>query len=82
MSADVVSSTIPLITMDAAEPIVRSVIIALNKKQISDAVDQFFERFTFTDHALGLEFTEKEHLLDFFRKSRWSARQILCPLRT
>jgi steroid delta-isomerase-like uncharacterized protein len=70
MSADVVSSTIPLITMDAAESIVRSVVIALNKEQISDAIDQFADRFTFTDHALGLEFTEKERLIDFFRKSR------------
>jgi steroid delta-isomerase-like uncharacterized protein len=70
MSDDVVSSTIPLITMDAAEPVVRSVVTALNKEQISDAVDQFADRFTFTDHALGIEFTEKERLIDFFSKSR------------
>ena len=70
MGADVVNSTIPLITMDAAKPIVRSVVIALNHEQISDAVDQFADRFTFTDHALGLELTEKQRLIDFFCKSR------------
>ena len=62
MSDDVVSSTIPLITMDAAEPVVRSVGTALNKEQISDAVDQFADRFTFTDHALGIEFTRESAL--------------------
>lgn len=56
--------------MAAAEPIVRSVVIALNKEQISDAVDQFADQFTFTDHALSLEFTQKERLIDFFCKSR------------
>lgn len=70
MSTEVVSSAMPLSTSGAGEPIVCSVVISLNKGQISDAVDQFADQFTFADHALGLEFTQKEHLLEFFRKSR------------
>ena len=63
MSTEVVGSVIPLSTLCAGEAIVCSVVIALNKGQISDAVDQFADTFTFTDHALDLEFTQKEHLL-------------------
>lgn len=70
MSTEVVSLPIPLSTVGAAAAIVRSVVIALNEGQISDAVDRFADTFMFTDHALGLEFTQKEHLLEFFRKSR------------
>ena len=35
---------------------------ALNEGKISDAVDHFDDRFTFTDHALDLEFTDKGSL--------------------
>ena len=33
-------------------------------------VDQFDDQFTFTDHALGLEFNDKERLTEFFAKLR------------
>ena len=42
----------------------------LNKKRISKVVEQFDELFTFDDHALGLEFSDKEALTEFFQKSR------------
>jgi steroid delta-isomerase-like uncharacterized protein len=33
-------------------------------------VDQFSDRFTFTDHALGLEFKDKGRLTEFLAKTR------------
>jgi len=43
--------------VSARRPILQSVLDALNEKRISEAVDQFDDHFTFTDHALDLEFT-------------------------
>ena len=70
ISAAVFSSGIPLTTLDVAAGTVRSVLEALNEGRISEAVGQFADQFLLTDHALGLEFTEKERLTDFFRTSR------------
>jgi ketosteroid isomerase-like protein len=50
--------------------ILQSVLAALNEGKISEAVDQFDERFTFTDHALDLKFTDKGRLIEFFQKTR------------
>jgi len=50
--------------------ILQSVLGALNEGNISEAGDQFDDDFTFTDHALDLEFTEKARLIEFFQKSR------------
>jgi ketosteroid isomerase-like protein len=47
-----------------------SVLAALNEGQFSQAVNQFDDLFTFTDHALGLEFIDKRRLIEFFHKSR------------
>ena len=35
---------------------------------IREAVDQFNDQFTFTDHALGLEFKDQERLIEFLAK--------------
>ncbi len=35
-----------------------------------EVVDQFNDQFTFTDHALGLEFKDKERLTEFLAKIR------------
>jgi hypothetical protein len=35
-----------------------------------EVVDQFNDQFTFTDHALGLEFKDKRRLTEFFAKMR------------
>jgi len=50
--------------------ILQSVLTALSHGKISEAVDQFDDHFTFNDHALGLEFTDKRRLSEFFQKSR------------
>ena len=43
---------------------------ALNQGSISGAVAQFADDFTFTDHALGLQLSEKDRLAEFLQKSR------------
>lgn len=50
--------------------IMQLVITALSHGKISEAVDQFDDDFTFNDQALGLEFTDKGRLSEFFQKSR------------
>ena len=37
---------------------------------VGEAADQFSDWFTFTDHALGLEFKDKERLTEFLAKAR------------
>ena len=37
---------------------------------VVEAAEQFRDRFTFTDHALGLEFKDKERLTEFLAKVR------------
>src|SRR5262249_52853957 len=58
------------IGVSAPKRILQSVLAALNDGKISKAVDQFDDHFTFTDHALDLEFTDKRRLVEFFQKSR------------
>jgi len=65
-----VNPTTALIRLSAPTRILQSVLVALNAGNISEAVDQFDDDFTFTDHALDLEFTTKERLIEFFQKSR------------
>lgn len=50
--------------------ILRSVFVALGQGLISLAVEQFDEHFTFNDRALGLAFSDKGRLSDYFKKSR------------
>jgi len=47
---------------------VHSVLSALNHGRILEALDAFDDQFTFIDKALGLEFTDKERLTEFFQK--------------
>jgi hypothetical protein len=57
----------------AAAPIdiLKSVLAALNNQgSISGAVDQFADDFRFTDHALDLQFSEKDRFAEFLQKSR------------
>ena len=37
---------------------------------VVEAAEQFRDRFTFTDHALGLEFKDKARLTEFLAKAR------------
>jgi SnoaL-like domain len=50
--------------------ILQSALAALSEGRISEVLDQFDEHFTFTDHALALEFTDKGRLMEFLHKSR------------
>ncbi|SRR6266404_3315565 len=67
--------------------ILQSALAALSEGRISEVLDQFDDHFTFTDHALALEFTDKGRLTEFlhnhasFSRTPWwrsflfSARQ-------
>ena len=53
----------------AALDVLRSVFAALNQRNISRAVDQFADDFTFNDYALDLQFRDKGRLTEFFQKA-------------
>jgi ketosteroid isomerase-like protein len=48
----------------------QSALLALSEGRVRALVEQFADSFTFNDHALTLEFTDKARLTDFFEKSR------------
>jgi hypothetical protein len=54
----------------ATERILLSVLAALSEGRSAEAADQFDDHFIFTDHALVLEFSDRERLIEFFQKSR------------
>src|SRR5215510_8571501 len=67
------SNVRPITALDgvsAGKPILQSVLDALNEGRIAEAVAQFDDHFTFTDHELDLEFTDKSRLIEFFQKTR------------
>src|SRR5262249_62173941 len=67
------SNVRPITALDGVsggKPILQSVLDALNEGRIAEAVAQFDDHFTFTDHALDLEFTDKSRLIEFFQKAR------------
>ena len=55
---------------DEPRQILISALAALSEGRVSEIVEQFADRFTFADHALRLEFTDKTRLTEFFEKSR------------
>jgi ketosteroid isomerase-like protein len=57
-------------TVTAPRRILKSVLTALSQGNISEVVEQFDDHFTFTDHALALEFVDKQRLAEFLHKSR------------
>jgi steroid delta-isomerase-like uncharacterized protein len=52
------------------QQILQSALLALRAGNISEALAPFGDHFTFNDHALTLEFTEKRRLTEFLEKSR------------
>jgi ketosteroid isomerase-like protein len=70
MTTHLIHSDISSDRLDASERTLRFVLAALSEGRFSEAVNRFDDHFTFIDHALGLEFTDKERLIEFFRKSR------------
>jgi len=59
-----------LSSLGVPQRILQSVLEALNQGRTSQAVDQFDDDLTFHDHALGLDFTDKRRLTEFFEKCR------------
>ena len=59
-----------LTDVKSPQGILLSIVAALNGGKIPEAVDAFNDEFTFNDHALGLAFTDKTRLTQFFQKSR------------
>src|SRR4029077_13962417 len=51
-----------------SDPILQIALAAWRQGNFVEVVDQFDEQFTFTDHALGLEFKDKKRLIEFFAK--------------
>jgi steroid delta-isomerase-like uncharacterized protein len=52
------------------ERVVSGVLRKLNQGQIEDATACFATDFRYKDHGIGLEFTDKQRLTEFFRKAR------------
>jgi steroid delta-isomerase-like uncharacterized protein len=50
--------------------ILKSMLTFYNEGRVADFVDEFDADFTFTDHALDLQFSEKDRLTEFLQKSR------------
>ena len=59
-------------SVDATTPngILHACLAAWWYGNVGVAANQFSDRFTFTDHALGLEFKDKERLTEFLAKTR------------
>src|SRR5215472_11561234 len=54
----------------ASEGVVLTVLSQLKNGKVEDALAGFAEEFRFKDHGLGLEFTDKKRLAEFFEKTR------------
>ena len=59
-----------LIGKAASEGVVLTVLTDLKNGKIDDAIAGFAEEFRFKDHGIGLAFTDKERLAEFFHKTR------------
>jgi hypothetical protein len=70
MNSNVIELEAPTLGVEINEQILRCVLKALNEGRIADAIAQFDDHFSFNDHALDLEFTQKERLSQFFDKLR------------
>jgi len=66
--ATVVGET--LIAESASDGLVLTVLSQLKNGRIEEALAGFAEEFQFKDHGIGLEFTNKERLREFFYKTR------------
>ena len=54
----------------ASEGVVLTVLSQLKNGKVEEALADFAEEFRFKDHGLGLEFTDKKRLAEFFEKTR------------
>ena len=69
MNKAVVSNSEKERSNDEGFRIWRVALHALVEGDIDKALGQFGDQFTFTDHSLGLEFTEKDRLREYFVKT-------------
>src|SRR5260370_37861096 len=53
-----------------SDPILQIALAAWRQGNFVEVVVQFNDQFTFTDHALGLEFKDKGRLIEFLAKTR------------
>src|ERR1700747_421033 len=59
------------VLIQTLSPQVESAVLRqLNQGEIEDAVSCFTTNFRYKDHGIGLEFTDKERLTEFLRKTR------------
>jgi steroid delta-isomerase-like uncharacterized protein len=56
--------------VNTPQQILQSALDALHDGNISEVLEQFADDFSFNDHTLTLEFTDKLRLREFFEKSR------------
>ena len=56
--------------VNTPQQILQSALAALHEGNISEALEQFADHFTFKDQTLTLEFTDKLRLTEFFERSR------------
>jgi steroid delta-isomerase-like uncharacterized protein len=54
----------------APDRILEIALAAWRQGNLAELIDQFNDQFLFTDHALGLEFKDKERLTEFVAKLR------------
>jgi steroid delta-isomerase-like uncharacterized protein len=52
------------------ERVVSEVLRHLNQEQIEDTIACFAADFRYQDHGIGLDFSDKERLTEFFQKTR------------
>jgi ketosteroid isomerase-like protein len=55
---------------DTPQQILQSAVDALREGNISEVLEQFADDFTFNDHTLTLEFSDKARVREFLEKSR------------
>ena len=70
MSTMSINSGAALTGVRSHKRILLSTVAAISGGKISEAVAAFNDQFTFTDNALGLAFSDKTRLTEFFQKSR------------
>ena len=70
MQKETVIREIPIVKAVASEGLVLTVLSYLKNGDIEKALASFAEEFRFKDHGIGLEFTDKKRLAEFFEKTR------------
>jgi hypothetical protein len=70
MNTNIIDSDTSLTEAKGHRDSLQSMLAALGKGKITEFVEGFDGHFTFNDHALNLQFTDKGRLSEFLKKSR------------